>query len=95
MPGDPTPAGPLLTVVVNVREFIGDAAGKVRLDADWSVLDRNQHPLSIERASIAREAGSAQAGPIAAAMSDALAELSQRIADELPGGGGSARRGAA
>jgi uncharacterized protein len=84
MPGDPTPAGPILTVMLNVRDFIGDASGNVRLDADWSVLDRNQHPLFTRQASITRKARSGQAGPIAAAMSDALAELSDRIAASIP-----------
>ena len=84
MPGDPTPPGQVLTVMLNVREFVGDTQGKVQLDADWSVLDRNQHPLFTRQASITQEAGSGQAGPIAAAMSDALAELSDQIAASIP-----------
>lgn len=84
-PGDPTPQSRSLTVVLNIRQFVGDTAGKVVLDVDWSVLDRQQHPRLTQRASITRQAASGQAGAIAAAMSDALGELSDRIAATLAG----------
>ena len=82
-PGDPTPTGPVLTVLLNIRQFVGDAAGNVTLEADWSVLDKGEHPVFARQAAITRHAGSGQAGPIAAAMSHALAELSDRVAADL------------
>lgn len=78
-PGDPMPSGHVLTVDVNLRQFIGDANGQVILDADWSVRgSAKTHPISLTR-----QAGSGKADAIAAAMSALLADLSDHIAAAL------------
>jgi uncharacterized lipoprotein YmbA len=81
-PGDPVPPG-ARTVTLTIRNFIGDASGHVVLDADWAVSQGKGHPALIHRETITREAGSGDAGAIAAAMSQALGVLSDRIASAL------------
>jgi uncharacterized protein len=78
-PSDPMPAGHVVTVQVNVRQFVGNADGQVTLDADWAVHGSGEaHPVSLTC-----PAGSARAGAIAAAMRCLLAELSDRSAAGL------------
>lgn len=78
-PGDPVPAGHVLTVDVNVRQFIGDRDGRVTLEADWLTHGaRETRPVSLTR-----QAQSGQSGAIAAAMSALLAEFSDHIAAGL------------
>ncbi|MBN9563662.1 MAG: membrane integrity-associated transporter subunit PqiC [Alphaproteobacteria bacterium] len=81
-PGDPVPPN-AHTVTLTIRNFIGDASGHVVLDADWAVSQGKGRPAIIHRETIAREAGSGEAGAIAAAMSQALGVLSDRIAAAL------------
>ncbi len=78
-PGDPLPPGRVITIEANLREFIGNTDGRVTLDADWTM--HGSH--AIHRVSLTRQATSGHAGPIAAAMSSLLAELSDRIAAEI------------
>ncbi len=81
-PGDPVPPG-ARSVTLAIRNFIGDASGHVVLDADWAVSQSKSHPAIIHRETITREAGSGDAGATAAAMSQALGVLSERIAAAL------------
>jgi uncharacterized lipoprotein YmbA len=83
MPGDPPVKGRSLKVVVNLRQFIGDQAGHVVLDADWSVMSDGRTVLPGRPESITVQAASPNAGAIAAAMSQALAMLSDRIATAI------------
>ncbi|MBV9750090.1 MAG: membrane integrity-associated transporter subunit PqiC [Acetobacteraceae bacterium] len=79
-PGDPAPSGGVRTVTVNVRRFDSDAAGLVTLDAGWALL-KGTPPVPVRRGHevITVQAGATAAGPEAAAMSRALAELADRI----------------
>ena len=81
-PGDPVPPS-ARGVTLTIRNFIGDASGHVVLDADWAVSQGKGHPAIIHRETIAREAGSGDAAAIAAAMSQALGALADRIASAL------------
>lgn len=79
-PGDPAPRGGVRTVTVNARRFDSDATGQVTLDAGWALLSGTP-PVPVRRGheTITVQAGTAAAGPEAAAMSRALAELADRI----------------
>jgi len=80
-PGDPAPPRGARTLAVNVRQFMGDAAGQVALDVDWSLLAGNpQHPVLRRQESLMADAGSAHPAAIVAAMSRVLGELSERMA---------------
>jgi uncharacterized lipoprotein YmbA len=81
-PGDPVPPG-ARSVTLTIRNFIGNASGHVVLDADWAVSQGKGHPAIIHRETITREAGSGDAAAVAAAMSQALGALSDRIAAAL------------
>jgi uncharacterized lipoprotein YmbA len=83
-PGDPVPPSGVRTVRVNVRQFIGDAAGHVVLDVDWSLLAGKQPvPVLIRHETLTADAGSSRATAIVAAMSRLLGELSDRIATAI------------
>ncbi len=86
MPGDPASHGPAIKVTVNIRRFIGDQAGRVVLDADWAATQDGRPFLPSRQETISVQAGSAQAGAISAAMSQALATLSDRIAAGIAAG---------
>ncbi len=81
-PGDPAPPG-ARSVTVTIRTFLGDASGHVILDADWAVSKGHGRAAMVHREAITREAGSGDAGAIAAAMSQALGVLADRIAAAL------------
>lgn len=81
-PGDPVPPGARV-VTLTIRNFIGDATGRVVLDADWAVSQGKGHPASVHRETITRDAGSGDAAAIAAAMSQALSVLADQIASAL------------
>jgi uncharacterized protein len=81
-PGDPVPPG-ARSVTLTIREFLGDASGHVALDADWAISRGNRDDAPIHRETITREAGSGDAGAVAAAMSQALGVLADRIAAAL------------
>ena len=81
-PGDPVPPG-AHSVTLTVREFLGDASGHVTLDADWAVSRGNGRAAPVHRETITREAASGDSGAIAAAMSQALGILADRIASAL------------
>lgn len=80
-PGDPVPAGGARTVVVNVRQFMGDSAGRLVLEADWSLLSpKTQKPVERRHELLTDNAGSGKTPEIVAAMSRLLGQLSDRIA---------------
>lgn len=75
-PDEPKPGGNTRAVVVNVEQFDADAIGRVTLDGSWSLLDgqgRQVEQRRHEHIEIDGEHGQA------AAMSRALAELSDRM----------------
>lgn len=98
-PGDPAPPGGVRTVALNVRRFDSDAAGQVVLDAGWALLSGTP-PAPVRRGHevVTVQAAAAAAGPEAAAMSRALADLADRIARAVAAPGaapGAARKGGA
>jgi uncharacterized lipoprotein YmbA len=82
-PGEPVPPD-ARTVVVSIRDFIGDSSGRVRLEADWTLTaGKPPKPEMTRHEIIVEQAASGDPGAIAAAMSRALGALSQRIARTL------------
>ncbi len=83
-PGDPVPERGARAVLVVIRHFMGDSTGHVVLEADWSLVSaRSAKPLFTRHASLTTEAGAGTAPAVVAAMSRALAELSDEIAGAL------------
>jgi uncharacterized protein len=80
-PGDPTPKG-IRTLDLNVRRFMADEAGRVTLEADWSVQD---HGASVapNRARVEINADGTSGGAISTAMSQALGRLADQVAAAL------------
>ncbi len=80
-PGDAVPPGRVVTIDVNLRQFIGDMDGRVTLDARWSQRGaREAHSVLLTQ-----QARSGRSPTIAAAMSTALADLSDHIAAGIDG----------
>jgi uncharacterized protein len=80
-PGDTAPEG-TRTVTLNVLQFMADQSGRVVLDTDWSVQRGNRRGMP-QHAEI-QVAGSGNSGAaVAAAMSQAVAQLADRIAATL------------
>jgi uncharacterized protein len=80
-PGDPVPPGGARTIKINIRQFVGDAAGHVVLDVNWSLLSAKQStPELLRHETLTADAGSTRVSAIVAAMSRLLGELSDRIA---------------
>jgi len=71
-------------IVVSLAQFGPDAAGKVALDGDWSLLDGDREKLVLRR-HVALETAVADrsADSQAAAMSQLLGQLAQQIATTL------------
>jgi uncharacterized lipoprotein YmbA len=82
-PGDPVPAGPTRAVMLNLRQFIGSSDGSVALDGDWSVQDGKQHVLLTDSVHLTRQVKAGDIAAMAAALSDMLGTLSDRIAAAL------------
>lgn len=83
-PGDPVPPKGARTLRINVRQFIGDSAGHVVLDVDWSLLaGKPPAPTLTRHESLTADAGSDRTTAIVAAMSRLLGELSDRIAGTI------------
>lgn len=62
------------TITLSVRQFIADSQGKVTLDADWTL--QGSAP---RHETVTAQASSADPDPVVTAMSQALAELADRI----------------
>lgn len=80
-PGDPSPPGGVRVLAVNIEQFSGDATGQVVLEADWVIRDPGRRTGEESRHAVIRvDAGSSRPEAITAAMSLAIAKLSDRIA---------------
>lgn len=75
-PDEPNSGGNTRTVVVNVEQFDADSTGRVTLDGSWSLLDGQGRQVGQRRHEHIEVGGE---GGQAAAMSRALAQLSDRI----------------
>jgi hypothetical protein len=86
LPGDPVPPGGARSIVVNVRHFAAENASRVVFLADWSVMT-GKPPLPAFTRSEAIEVPlkSDQSSAVVSAMSQALAILSDRIANTVLG----------
>jgi hypothetical protein len=88
LPGEPIPRGAVRQVFVDVATFEGDLSGHVTLHARW-IIETNpanapsSSPSIADDAYITVDAGSGNAQAIAAAMSQSLADLSERMATAL------------
>lgn len=83
-PGDPVPSGGARSVAVTIRQFVGDSAGRVVLEADWSLVSaKTQRPEARHHEFLTANAGSGQPPAIVAAMSRLVGELADRIAAAL------------
>ena len=80
-PGDGAPNG-ARSLALNVQHFMADQSGRVDLDAEWT-LQRRDKPGAPQHAAIQVNATGQDDGATAAAMSQALGELADRIAAEL------------
>jgi uncharacterized protein len=80
-PGDTTLPG-TRTITVNVLRFMADQAGRVVLDADWSIQRANR-PGMPQHADIQVEGSGNGGAAVAATMSQAVAQLADRIAAAL------------
>ncbi|MBV8092244.1 MAG: membrane integrity-associated transporter subunit PqiC [Acetobacteraceae bacterium] len=79
-PGDPTPSSGARQLTVVIRQFMGDTAGVVRLNADWSlVAGQPSQPVQRRSEAITVQARSAEAPDLVAAMSQAVGQLADRI----------------
>jgi len=79
--GDTMPAT-ARTIMLNVQQFMADGSGRVELDADWATHQHNTKSATRHAAIEVRTTG--QGGDaVAAAMSEALAQLADRITADL------------
>jgi uncharacterized protein len=85
-PDAPKPPGAVRGLVVSVEEFDADAAGRVRLDAVWTLLAGSPQKPVIERRETIRVDGADRFASEPAAMSRALGLLADRIAAALRAG---------
>jgi uncharacterized lipoprotein YmbA len=85
-PGQPLPAGNVRQLTVDVITFESDLQGHVVLDAGWT-LEQGAPPRVVMRrtARISASAASGASADVAAAMSQALGQLADRIAASLGG----------
>lgn len=84
LPGQPKPSA-VLWLVLTIQTFAPHPDNRVDLKAHWSILTRNAHPQTIAQgeAAIQTRAQSTHSTALAAAMSDALATLADRITESL------------
>jgi len=83
-PGDPAPPGKVRQLLVVFERFSADNAGRVVLEADWTVGSGNPpRPGATHHERVEENAGSTQGGSVAAAMSRALGLLADAIAQRL------------
>lgn len=86
MPGDPVPQSGARAIIVAVRRFMGDSAGRVALEADWTEeVGPSQKPILTRHVYLTADAGNGTASAIVAAMSRLLGELGDRIAGAIGG----------
>lgn len=79
-PGDPAPPG-TRAIALTIQRFIGDPSGRVVLQADWSLLTgAPPRPRVVRHETIVVQANGTKTPDIVAAMSQALADLADRIA---------------
>jgi uncharacterized lipoprotein YmbA len=84
LPGEPSPGGPKRSIVVDIEDFAGDVAGRVVLDARWTLLSGEpSKPVLRRREHIEETAAGPGYDADAAAMSRALGALADRIAAAL------------
>lgn len=85
LPGQPTPAGSSRLLVVTIQTFAPKPNHQVILDAHWSVTRQGSpsQPQAEGNASITAQVQSANSTDLGAAMSAALATLSDQIAGFL------------
>ena len=75
------------TVAVEVSRFDADKSGRVTLDANWEILDKNAKVVGAPRQARIVEPGSgSDSAAVAATMSRAVAGLADNIAGGLGGG---------
>jgi len=83
-PGDPAPPSKVRQLLVVIERFSADSAGRVVLEADWTVGSGNPpRPGARHHERVEENAGSTQGGSVAAAMSRALGLLADAIAQTL------------
>ncbi len=88
LPGQPDPEGSLQVVVVAFRAFAADSAGDVTLDARWTLVrEPSEAPLLTREARVSAHAATPAWDDLAAAISEALARLSDGMAATLGGSG--------
>jgi uncharacterized lipoprotein YmbA len=79
--GDPAPPRGLRIVTVSIDQFGGDTSGRVVLRASWIITRSGERPTGTpHRARIVVEAGAGTPRAVVPAMSQALAQLADRIA---------------
>lgn len=83
MPGDPEPPGGAAVLRVNIQSFAPDAAGTVRLQADWSVTPPGGGAALAAGSVAPSEAGAPAPGAEAQSMSKALGALADAVAARL------------
>ena len=84
VPGDPAPPGTRV-LTLNVQRFMGDAGGRVVLEADWAVGTDGQHPR-LHHARIEETAAAGGGGAVAGAMSRALGRLADQVSASVARG---------
>jgi uncharacterized protein len=83
-PGDPVESDETRGIVVNVRHFAPDDAQRVVLLADWSLMSgRPAEPILTRSEAIKLPISSGKSSEVVPAMSEAVAVLSDRIADAI------------
>ncbi len=80
-PDSPKPKGPVRGLAIDLQAFAPDASGRVVLDGDWAVVAGNPAEVR-ERQHAHIETGGGGENQ-ASAMSEALAQLADRIANRL------------
>lgn len=86
-PGDPALSGKVHELLVVFQRFSADSAGRVVLDADWTLGSGiPPRPALLHHARIEENGGSSQGGPVATAMSRALGRLADQIAQVVARG---------
>ena len=83
LPGDAPPAGGAKGLSLNIEHFAGDAAGKVSLQADWTVTSRSGSVLLTRSNTADAQAASPAVGDVVTAMSEALGAFADPIAAAL------------
>jgi uncharacterized lipoprotein YmbA len=83
-PGEPAPPGGVRLLILNVQQFSADTAGTVVLETDWTISTGRPPKAGRSRHEVIKaQASPEHAETVAAAMSQALGELADRIAREL------------